>query len=176
MNVYSIRYRTDGVITTPLHLPDSLRTLMVGWAMDNTPPGGIVLDFGSGVDPVVCHELRNAGFAAVAYESAGKQLLGVHDPLALARDYDTVFCRDVIDCYNNSPNVRAVISLRNVVRLLIGATRPEGSLILNLTRLMDHKQRCAGFSVPAFLRNYFRSVIDISNDPNHLVLGCRHAF
>lgn len=59
--------------------------------------GKTILDFGAGTDAFGTLSLRSKGYKVTAYEIGRNFNPALHDPAALSRRYDVVFCSNVVN-------------------------------------------------------------------------------
>lgn len=107
--------------------PDgTIRAIVPKYVAATTDKDASILDFGAGSAAIHTIELMNQGFTNVtAYDFGNNVVEGIHDPHALANEYQTVFASNVLNVSSNEE------MLRDTLADIWGCVKPGGRAVFN---------------------------------------------
>lgn len=117
-----------------------------------------ILDFGAGLDAYGTLALRQKGFKVTAYDIGRNFNPAVHDPKALSRKYDVIFCSNV---FNVQPSAAAIQRLVSALRKRL---KTGGKLIFNYPP-NPRKSNVSVAELDAYVKTQFSQVSRISSSP-----------
>ena len=147
--------------------------------MFNPEQAGEVLDFGSGKPPTHAATLREMGYDVTAHDFGVNVDPTMHDPNALARQYDTVYASRVLNTQENAEMMDRTLAE------IAKATRPDGRAVMNYPgdpRRWDDPNgpklkgvgKASPATVEAHIRKHFRDVRKIGDDNGRPIWEARN--